>query len=193
VIFLIREGDDSMANGCMSGTVLSIRRPRGKILAGFGCVAGMLACLCAASLPAQVGGSDLADRIQALERQGAELNRRLTQAPTGNSPAVAPSADLPLEARVSALENHVQRLLEQFPSSAEPPTATAPPPRPAGPSAAASPPQASPSPLQRLETRASSSEETRLPVAGYMELNFTNPQQQPPPLDFRRFVKFSSM
>jgi len=177
-----------MANRCMSGTLLSIRRPRRKILAGFRWVAGMLACLCAASLQAQVGESDLAGRIQALERQVAELNRRLTPAPVGNSPAVAPGADLPLEARVAALENHVQRLLAQFASSAEPQTATAPRLRPPEPSAADSPLAASFPPLQRLETRATSSEETRLPVAGYMELNFTKPQQQSPTLDFRRFV-----
>jgi len=179
------------------------RRPRWETLARYGCLLVMLPFLCAVSLPAQTGG-DLAERIQALEQQVAELHRRVGAASTPRPPAGSSHSDLALEARVSALESQVQQLVGQIPSapSAEMqsgllfptarPAALSPTFRPAlrspEPVAAAQSSQTSLPSLRRPAATAPRSEAARLPVSGYMEMNFSKPQEHSAVLDFRRFV-----
>ena len=94
--------------------------------------------------------------------------------------------------RVAALEDEVQRLLREFPVRTESQSTAVVALRPAAPAAAV--PTAAPAlqatlpSLQRSGAATSRSEETRLPVSGYMELNFSKPQEQSAVLDFRRFV-----
>lgn len=160
----------------------------GKRLASFCCLGWVSACFWAAPLPAQTNGSALAERIQALERQVAELSRRVGPTSTGGRQAGAPSEALLLEARVSALESQVQQFLAQFPSPADSDATPAFPLRLVESAANAPTPQASVPPLRKLETPAPGSGEMRLPVAGYMELNFSKPREQSATFDFRRFV-----
>ncbi len=153
---------------------------------------GILPWLWVPALFAQTG-NDLAGRIQALEQQVAELTRRLE----GTS-AVSPHAngeDFGLEDRVAALENEVQRLLREFPSlpsGAGSETAASLPLRrvtQTAPAPALRPPvQTTPPSLRRAGAAAPQRVETRLPVSGYLELNFSKPQEQSAALDFRRFV-----
>jgi len=143
----------------------------------------------AAPLAAQTE-SDLAERILTLEQQVAELTRRLSGAASpGGQPGGLAGATA-LADRVAALEVEVQRLLREFPSPAEQRASGTPPLRRLGTaSAAPAPPLQTALPsLQRSGAAARPTEDLRLPVSGYMELNFSKPQEQSAVLDFRRFV-----
>ena len=150
-----------------------------------------MACLFwAASLSAQTEG-DLAERIRILEQQVTELTRRLSSKGPQAGPSGNDVRDRSLADRVTALEAEVRRLVREFPAPANPePVRTASLRRieMAVPSSRLPEQKALPS-LQRSGTTAApQSEETRLPVSGYMELNFSKPQEQNAVLDFRRFV-----
>jgi hypothetical protein len=152
---------------------------------------------------AQTGG-DLAERIQALEQQVGELQRRLGVDSTPPEPGRDFHSNGALEVRVAALEHQVQQLLSQVPTAPDPAIQGDPPlstVRPAalvsssastlsGPEPAAAPqsPQASLPALRRPAAAVPRSETTRLPISGYMEMNFSKPQEQSAVLDFRRFV-----
>lgn len=150
-----------------------------------------MACLFwAASLSAQTEGG-LAERIRVLEQQVTELTRRLSNKGSQAGPSGNDARDRSLADRVTALEAEVRRLVREFPAPANPePVRTASLRRieMAVPSSRLPAQDGLPS-LQRSGTTAApQSEETRLPVSGYMELNFSKPQQQDAVLDFRRFV-----
>jgi len=179
------------------------RRLRRVSPARYGCRLAALSFFCAASLMAQTG-VDLAERIQALEQQVTELHRRLGMDSTPRESGGASGSDLALPARVAALERQVEQLFGQIPSAPEPviqnghsfPTVrpaalvrvSAPALGSAEPAAAAQSAQASLPSLRRPATASIRSETMRLPVSGYMEMNFSKPQEQSAVLDFRRFV-----
>jgi hypothetical protein len=143
----------------------------------------------AGPLAAQTEG-DLATRIRTLEQQVAELTRRLADAAPEEAPGRLAGTGT-LTDRVAALEVEVQRLLAELPSTAEAkPEGGVSLHRLAAAPAASVPPSQTPIPsLQRSGAAAApASEEFRLPVSGYMELNFSKPQEQSAVLDFRRFV-----
>lgn len=179
------------------------RRPRWETLVRYGCLLVMLPFLCAVSLMGQTGG-DLAERIQALEQQVAELHRRWGVASPSPQISEASSANGGLAARVAALESQVRQLLGQIPSAPARETqgvltipialtaggslALPSAPRSAEAAVAAQSSQTSLPSLRRPAATAPRSEAARLPVSGYMEMNFSKPQEQSAVLDFRRFV-----
>ena len=130
-------------------------------------------------LHAQSATAGLPERVQELERQVIDLNRRL-----GITPAESQQAGgVILETRIALLEAQLAQLLAEFPGNAEgaPDSGlvsnnTLPPQKPAVPV------------LRKLAPAERESTETRLPIAGYMEMNFTKPEAQTATLDFRRFV-----
>jgi len=145
----------------------------------------LIPCLCASLAHAQTTDRSLAERVQALERQVAELSQQLGAPATSSSALPTRTVDNELEARVSALEAQLQQLLDERPPT---PGSNAPS-DPLASSAANPAPQISAPPLRALQTTAApETAETRLPIAGYMEMNFTKPDQQTATFDFRRFV-----
>ena len=170
-------------------TARNLAQPTRKSARAYQRLATMVLLCWAAPLVAQTE-SDLAERIRTLEGQVAELTRRMAGAPYREGPAGRVAEDGALADRVAALEVEVQRILREFPSSAEEkPAATTPLRRLEATAVPSVPALQAPLPsLQRSGAAASPSEETRLPVSGYMELNFSKPQEQSAVLDFRRFV-----
>ena len=129
----------------------------------------------AGSLHAQTTSPDLPERVRELEQQMEELNRRWGLSRVENSRAAGDS----FEKRVSTLEAQLEQLLANLPAAAEPsPSETQP-------AAAQAPPVLA---LRKLTAVERESSETRLPIAGYMEMNFSKPENQTATLDFRRFV-----
>ena len=95
------------------------RRPRWVTVAGFGCILAAFSVFCAASLSAQDNGN-LAERVQSLEQQVAELQRRVGRDSAPEEPGTASGPDAPLPARVAALERQVQQLFAQLSSTPQP-------------------------------------------------------------------------
>ena len=128
----------------------------------------------AAPLAAQTE-SNLAERIRTLEQQMVELTRRLSDGASPGDPPGSLAGANALADRVAALEAEVTRLLREFPSSTEEKPAGAAPLRQLeAASAASGPPLQTPLPsLQRSGAAVSPAEESRLPVSGYMEMNFS--------------------
>ena len=135
----------------------------------------LVAYFCAGSLQAQVTTPGLPERVRELERQVDELNRRWGFAPIENLQAPEDS----IENRVSTLEAQLEQLLAQLPSDSEPNLSE---------EAALAVPEPTVPALRKLATAEREGSETRLPVAGYMEMNFAKPENQTSTLDFRRFV-----
>ena len=137
-----------------------------------------LALLGGIELHAQSATAGLPDRVQELERQVTQLNRRLGITPEERQQADGAS----LETRVALLEAQLAQLLAEFPGNGEGAAESdlvsnnAPPQEPAVPV------------LRKLTTAEREGSETRLPVAGYMEMNFTKLEKRTATLDFRRFV-----
>ncbi len=138
---------------------------------------------------AQTTEPSLAERVGELERQVTELNRRLGAIAAGGTASLSVSGDTPLEARVAALEVQVRQLLAEQPAFREIGSPASPPQESTDKTVLAQQPSGPPLRVLTPASSASSgSAETRLPIAGYMEMNFAKPDQQPATFDFRRFV-----
>ena len=177
-----------MARVCDPGKPPWNHRTRWKSLARLCCLGWMIAYCWAAALQAQTNGDGLAERIQALELQVAELSRRWGLDLDGDPQSGFLTDEPLLTARVAALESQLQRLLVQLPSPTDSGAVPALPISRVASQAIAPTPQAPVPQLRKLETPDPSSGEMRLPFAGYMELNFTKPREQSATFDFRRFV-----
>ncbi len=134
-------------------------------------------------LHAQSATAGLPERVQKLERQVTDFNRRL-----GITPAESQQAGgVALETRVALLEAQLAQLLAEFPGNAEGAAESDLPSNNVSNNTLPSQKPAVPL-LRKLTTAEREGSETRLPIAGYMEMNFTKPEAQTGTLDFRRFV-----
>ena len=151
------------------------RRASGFTCWRLGLLLAHLFYLCGGSLQAQVTNSSLSERVQELERQVTELSRRWGLAPLERQHAPEGS----IQSRVATLEAQLEQLLAKLPASGEPLLSEAELPAAQEPGVLA---------LRKLATAEREDAETRLPIAGYMEMNFSKPENQTATLDFRRFV-----
>jgi hypothetical protein len=128
-----------------------------------------LSLLLAASVAAAQSDADRERRLAELERKVKELDPNFSPAPGG------------VDDRLSALEWRVDELLAARTIEARTTT-----------TAAASAGNAPAAPALEAQTtsegQASGDEETRLPVAGYMDFHFNKNRAEPGQLDFHRFV-----
>ena len=154
------------------------RRANGFTCWRLGLLLAHIFCLCGGSLQAQMPNSSLSERVRELERQVTELNRRWSLAPLEGRHAPEGS----IESRVATLEVQLRQLLAKLPklpASGEPLLSEAELTAAQEPGVLA---------LRKLATAEREDAETRLPIAGYMEMNFSKPENQTATLDFRRFV-----